>query len=120
MVRLINKLKLAQKPRTAFDSADIFINIQNGEATLDPIKLTGNAFSLEGRGKLHVRGDLDLRLTVHLGRGRLDVPILTNVVSGLGSQLVTIRIQGTPAYPQAKLEPLPFTRRSPLADPRRN
>ena len=119
VVRMVNVLKLSQKPRTAFDSADLAIALVNGDAMLDPIRLTGNAFSLEGGGKLHVQGDLDLRLQIRLGRDRFKVPLVTNAVYGLGSQFFTIRVQGTPAYPQFKLEPFPFTRRDPLSDQRR-
>ena len=44
----------ADRPRavgkTAFDSADVEFRIENGLTTFDPIKFTGNAFSLLGRG----------------------------------------------------------------------
>ncbi len=37
--------------KTAFDSADVTFTIAHGLSTLDPIKFTGNAFSLLGRAR---------------------------------------------------------------------
>ena len=48
--------------KSMFDSADVEFRIVNGEAILDPIKFTGSAFSLQGRGKRDPMGNLDLRL----------------------------------------------------------
>ena len=107
MLRLFNVLKLSPATKTAFDSADVAIAIQNGESLLDPIKLTGNAFSLLGRGKLDVQGDLDLRLKVILGRDRIRVPIVSDVLREASGQIFAIRVRGTPAYPKFTLEPLP-------------
>ena len=47
---------------------------QDGETTLDPVRLIGNAFSLDGRGKVDVRGELDLRLRPLPGRDSLQIP----------------------------------------------
>src|SRR5262249_16890526 len=67
-------IALSEVPRarvkTAFDSADVEFTISHGLSTLDPIKFTGNAFSLQGRGTLDPQANLDLRLRVLLGRDR--------------------------------------------------
>ncbi|MBV8382865.1 MAG: hypothetical protein JOZ63_09670 [Planctomycetaceae bacterium] len=106
VLRLFNVLK-QPTTKTAFDTAYVAIAIQNGESLLDPIKLTGNAISLLGRGKLDVRGDLDMRLKVILGRDRIRVPIVSGVLREATGQIFAIRVRGTPAYPKFMLEPLP-------------
>ncbi|HMF37330.1 MAG TPA: AsmA-like C-terminal region-containing protein, partial [Isosphaeraceae bacterium] len=51
---LNSNLSLLDSPRTSgktfFDSADVAFRIDHGTAILDPIKLTGSAFSLQGSG----------------------------------------------------------------------
>ena len=56
------------------DSADVAFRIDHGTAILDPIKFTGGAVSLQGRGTRDPLGDLDLRLRVLYGRDRFHLP----------------------------------------------
>ena len=107
LLRLVKKLNLSAATKTAFDSADLAISIQDGESVLDPIKLTGNAFSLQGEGRLDIRGDLDLRLKPLYGRDRVHIPILSDALREASGQLFVIRVQGPLAYPGFKIEPLP-------------
>jgi hypothetical protein len=102
---LSKKILLSDSPRgaakTAFDSADVDFKISHGLSTLDPIKFTGNAFSLRGKGTLDPQGNLDLKLDVLLGRDRFHIPGVSS------SPLVIAHVQGTPTYPQFRLEFLP-------------
>ena len=60
--------------KTAFDSADVSFTIAHGLSTLDPIKFTGNAFSLLGRGTLDPQANPELPLLALLGRQLLRHP----------------------------------------------
>jgi hypothetical protein len=97
--------------KTAFDSADVAFTISHGLSTLDPIKFTGNAFSLQGRGSLDPQANLDLRLRVLLGRNRYSIPVLSDLIREAGGQFLIVHVTGTPAYPDFKLEPLPQLKR---------
>ena len=99
--------------KTAFDSADVAFTISHGLSTLDPIKFTGNTFSLQGRGTLDPLANLDLRLRVLLGRDRFPIPILSDIIREAGGQFLIVRVTGTPTYPDFKLEPLPQLKRDP-------
>jgi hypothetical protein len=99
------------KIKTAFDSADVNFTIAHGLWSLDPIKFTGNAFSLQGRGTLDPQANLDLRLEVLLGRDRWHVPLLSDVTREASAQLLIVRVKGTPSYPDPKLEPFPQFKR---------
>jgi hypothetical protein len=107
VLRLFNFLKLSPATKTAFDSADVTFSIRDGETSLTPIKLTGNAFSLQGRGRLGVQGDLDLRLNILYGRDRIHLPIISDALREASGQLFVVRVLGTPSYPKFKLEALP-------------
>jgi hypothetical protein len=106
-LRLVNILRLPTATKTAFDSADVAISVRNGDAYLDPIKFTGNAFSLQGKGVLGVQGDLDLRLNVLYGRDRMHIPVLSDLVREASGQILIVHVKGTPANPAFKLEAMP-------------
>ena len=97
--------------KTAFDSADVAFTISHGLSTLDPIKFTGNAFSLLGRGTLDPQANLDLRLPVLLGRDRFHIPILSDLAREAGGQILGVHVTGTPANLNYKLEALPQLKR---------
>ena len=106
-------LRLAKIPnfspatKTAFDSADIAWKIQNGKSLLEPIRLTGDAFSLLGRGTMDVQGELDVKLRVIYGRDKLRLRLVSDAIREAGGQFLVVRITGTPAFPSIKLDPLP-------------
>jgi hypothetical protein len=106
-LRLVNLLNLSPMTKSAFDSAYLALVIRNGESYLDPIKFTGNAFSLQGRGTMGVQGDLDLRLHVLYGRDQLHLPIFSDALREASGQFFLVRVLGTPSYPKFKLEALP-------------
>ena len=108
---LKKNLTLADTPRnpgkTAFDSADVAFTIVQGVSTIDPIKFTGNAFSLQGRGTLDPQGNMDLRLNVLLGRDRFHIKGLSDVLREASGPFLMAHVWGTPTFPQYQLEFFP-------------
>ena len=104
---LLKVLRLSPATKTAFDSADVAFRIENGKTWIDPIRFTGDAFSLQGRGTLDVRGDLDLRLHVLFGRDRFHLLLVSDALREASGQLFLVRIRGTPSLPKFRLEPIP-------------
>jgi hypothetical protein len=102
----------ADRPRTpgktAFDSADVAFTIAHGLTTFDPIKFTGNAFSLQGQGTMNPQGNLDLRLNVLFGRDRLHIPLVSDLAREASTPILIARVTGTPSYPHFEIEPLPL------------
>jgi hypothetical protein len=107
---LNNNLSLLDSPRisgkTAFDSADVEFRVDHGTAILDPIKFTGSAFSLQGRGTRDPLGNLDLKLKVLYGRGRR-LPIVSDLMREASGQFLIVRVLGTPSSSRFTLEALP-------------
>jgi hypothetical protein len=93
--------------KTAFDSADIIFTISNGMTTFDPIKFTGNAFSLMGRGTLDPQGYMDLRLNLLWGRDRFHIPLVSDFARRASSQFFIAHVRGTPSNFKTVVEPLP-------------
>ena len=93
--------------KTAFDSADVSFSISNGHTTFDPIKFTGNAFSLLGKGTLDPQWNMDLRLNLLWGRDRFHVPLVSDFARRASSPFFIARVTGTPTNFKYVLEPLP-------------
>jgi AsmA-like C-terminal region len=109
---LNKKLTLADTPRnpgkkTAFDSADVAFTITQGVSIIDPIKFTGNAFSLQGRGTLDPQGNIDLRLNVLLGRDRFHIKGVSDLLREASGPFLMAHVWGTPALPQYQVEMFP-------------
>ncbi|WP_165232614.1 AsmA family protein [Aquisphaera insulae] len=97
--------------KTAFDSADVAFRINQGTAILDPIKLTGTAFSLQGNGKRDPMGNLDIRLKVLYGRDRLHLPVVSDLVREVSAQIFMVHLTGTQSNPSFSGEALPQIQR---------
>ena len=104
---LLKLLRLSPATKTAFDSADVAFRIENGKTLVDPIRFTGDVFSLHGRGTLDVQGDLDLRLHVLLGRDRFHLLLVSDALREASGQFFLVRVRGTPAFPKPDPRTLP-------------
>jgi AsmA-like C-terminal region len=94
--------------KTPFDSADVVFTIAHGLTTFDPIKFTGNAFSLQGQGTMNPQGNLDLQLNVLWGRDQLHIPLLSDLTREASTPILIVKVEGTPSYPQYGITPLPL------------
>ena len=93
--------------KTAFDSADVNFSVSGGTTTFDPIKFTGNALSLLGRGTLDPQGYLDLRLNLLWGRDRFHIPLVSEFARRASTPFFVAHVKGTPSNLQFGFEPLP-------------
>jgi hypothetical protein len=111
-IDLLNRnLSLLNSPRpmgkTLFDTADVEFRIDHGTSILDPIKLTGSAVSLQGKGRRDPLGNFDLWLNVLYGRDRFHLPVLSDLMREAGAQILVVRMLGTLSNPKFTLQPLP-------------
>ncbi len=107
-IRLAPADRVRTPAKTAFDSADVTFTVSHGLTTFDPIKFTGNAFSLLGQGTLDPQGNLDLRLNVLWGRDRFHFPVLSDFTREASTPFLICHVLGTPSAPQYDFVPLPL------------
>ena len=107
-LRLFKLLNLSKATKTAFDTADVAMHVRDGRTSLDPIQLTGDAFSLRGAGTLDAQGDLNLRLRLLFGRDSWHVRGLSDLIREASGNIFDIHVTGPVASPQYKLEALPI------------
>ena len=108
-LRLFNVLQLAKDTRAAFDTANVKFRIKDGETDLEAVQFFGNAFSLDGRGGVDVRGELDLKLRFLAGRDSLHVPFFSDLTRELSGQILVVRAFGPVGSPSFRPEALPVT-----------
>jgi hypothetical protein len=97
--------------KSAFDLADVEFQIDHGTAILDPIKFTGNAFSLQGKGSRDPLGNLDIQLKVLYGRDRFHLGVVSDLMREASGQIFIVHVQGTSANPVFRPEALPQVQR---------
>ena len=107
ILSLLKLLNRSPATKTAFDSADVFLTVENGKTVFDEVVLTGNAVSLRGNGTMDVQGDLDLKLPVVYGRDRMHLRGISDLVREASGKLMVVTVKGTPSFPKPKLELLP-------------
>ena len=103
-LRFINVAKRAKDNKAAFDSAEAIFRVKDGETTIDPVRIVGNAFSLTGKGTVDVRGMINLKLEISPGRDSLHFPLLSDLGRGLGAQIFSVRVQGPVSSPTFRPE----------------
>lgn len=100
--------RLPPPSRTAFDSGDVAFHIQDGRAMVDTIQLSGDAFSLDGRGTVDLTDtEMDLRLRLLYGRSRPRLGRFNELMREASGGIFDVRVTGTPSFPRITPEALP-------------
>jgi len=107
-LRLFKLLNFSRATKTAFDTADVALRVRDGKTFLDPIQLTGDAFSLRGLGTLDPQGDVDLRLRLLYGRDAWHIRGLSDLISEASGKIFDIHVTGAVGSPRIRLEALPL------------
>lgn len=107
VLRLVKLLNLSPATKTAFDSADVRLLVVDGRTYLNPIQLTGDAFSLRGAGTLDLQGDLDLRLRVLFGRDAFHIRGISDAFREVSGKIFDIHVTGPAGSPNFQLQALP-------------
>ncbi len=107
MVALLKILSVRLPNTKAFSSSDIRFRIEGEHVYFDQLDFNGDAVSLLGKGEMDLQQNLRLTFHAILGRGELNMPIVREVFSGAGKQIMLIHVGGTPQSPEMRREALP-------------
>ena len=107
-LQIVKLLNFSRPTKTAFDTADVALRVRDGKTFLDPIQLTGDAFSLRGHGTLDPQGDVDLRLRLLYGRDAWHIRGLSDLISEASGKIFDIHVTGPVGSPRVKPEALPL------------
>lgn len=95
MIRLLKLLSIRQPDPTAFSTADIDYRIQGAHVYFDRIDFNGDAISLLGQGAMDFQTAIQLAFHAQVGHGRIQIPLLQEVLGGASKQILLIYVNGT-------------------------
>ncbi len=107
MVALLKILSTRRPDRNAFSKADIDFRIEGEHIYFDQIDFSGDAVSLLGKGEMDMQHNIQLAFHAIVGRGELNVPVVSQVFSGASQQIMMIRVGGTLQEPEMRRDPFP-------------
>lgn len=107
MIALLKILSVRLPDTKAFSSSDIRFRIEGEHVYFDQLDFNGDAVSLLGKGEMDLQQNLRLTFHAILGRGELNMPIVREVFSGAGKQIMLIHVGGTLQNPEMRREALP-------------
>jgi hypothetical protein len=110
MIALLKILSVRSPDRTAFSESQMSFVVQGPHLYFDPITFTGDAISLEGKGEMDFQTVLHLQFHARLGRNKLDLPLIKDLLGGASEQIMTIHIDGPLQDPVTKKVAFPGLR----------
>jgi hypothetical protein len=103
-LQLLKSSQVETPDNTAFDEGSIDFSIQGSDIECHRIELNGDAISLIGNGRANLNQELDLNFYTVLGRNRLYLPLVSDLVHAGSQQLLWISVKGTAEKPQLTRE----------------
>ena len=97
MVRLLRELRIKETDPDAgmFRSMDVGFRLEGLHMFLNSVVFEGGAVSLHGDGIMRLDNrQVDLTMKTRLGNRRTQIPVLSDIIGGVGDQLVQLRVTG--------------------------
>ena len=110
MVRLLRELRIKESDPNAgmFSSMDVDFRLSGMDMFLNSVIFEGGVISLHGNGKIRLDNrQVDLTMRTLLGNRRTQIPILTDLIGGVGAQLVQLKVTGPLSDPAVTRVALP-------------
>jgi len=107
VVALLKILSVGEADQTAFTTSDIDFTIHGGHVYFPRIAFGGDAFSLEGYGRMDLDKSIQLTFRSLLGRPEWQWPVIGELLGGASEQLMVIHVGGTLDNPVQYREPFP-------------
>ena len=112
MIRLLKILSIRRPDPTAFSTADIRYRIEGNHVYFDRIDFSGDAVSLLGQGDMDFQTAIHLCFHAQVGRGRIQIPLLQEVLGGASQQIMLIYVGGTLQDPEVSRKAFPGVNRA--------
>lgn len=104
---LLKILNVGPLTRTAFDSSNIDFTIQGENIDFNRMEFIGDAISLIGNGKMNLDWEIDLNFYSVVGRGRIYIPLISELYRASSQKVLWINVIGTLDNPETHRQWLP-------------
>jgi hypothetical protein len=106
MIRMLNLLAV-RPDQGAFDSADVEFAIDGDRIPIRNLQLDGDLMSMQGRGSVNLRRELDLELVANVGRRGIVGALVRPFTQNQNANWMRIEVGGTTSNPQIR-PPMPL------------
>ena len=106
MIRLLNLLAV-RPDQGAFDSADMEFGIDGDRIPIRNLQLDGDLISMQGKGSVNFRRELDLKLVANVGRRGIVGALMRPFTQNQDANWMRIEVGGTTSNPQIR-PPMPL------------
>jgi hypothetical protein len=107
VMRLLNLFRVKRVDDVAFDSGDIFFNVNGENIDISRMEFNGDAISIIGNGRTNFDHDLDLNFYSVMGRNRINIPLISDLYRRSSQKFLWINVGGTAQNPKVSTEILP-------------
>ncbi|QEG23625.1 hypothetical protein [Mariniblastus fucicola] len=91
----------------AFDSGDIFFEVNGENIDVKRMEFNGDTISIIGNGQMNMNHDLDLNFYSVMGRNRINIPLISDLYRRSSQKFMWINVGGTAEDPKISKEILP-------------
>jgi hypothetical protein len=107
MTSLLKIVGVRQAELSAFSDSDFNFTVEGPHVYFNQINFNGDLISLEGRGEMNLDRAIRLTFRARLGRQRLNLPLVKDLLGGASEQIMLIHVAGTLDNPVTTKEPFP-------------
>ncbi|HBT76006.1 MAG TPA: hypothetical protein DEB39_03575 [Planctomycetaceae bacterium] len=96
MMKVLQVVSVGEVDKSAFSKADVVFRLQGKRVILDQVDFEGTTLSLTGtKGEMSLdTRSVKLMLGARLGNRRTQIPLLSDVIGGVGDQVMCLQIEG--------------------------
>jgi len=102
IVRLLRELRIRETAPDAgmFSRVEVDFHMLGWQMSLNPVILEGETIFLQGDGVVLLNSrEIDLTMKTRLGNRRMQIPVISDIIGGVGDQLVQLKITGPMSDP---------------------
>jgi len=107
VMRLLKLLQVRRLNDVAFDSGDIFFDVNGENIDINRMEFNGDAISIIGNGRMNMDHDLALNFYSVMGRNKINIPLISDLYRRSSQKFMWIKVDGTCQNPEITKEILP-------------
>ena len=107
VMRLLKLLQVRKLNDVAFDSGDIFFDVNGENIDINRMEFNGDAISIIGNGRVTLDHELDLNFYSVVGRNRINIPLISDLYRRSSQKFLWINVGGTSQDPEITQKILP-------------
>ena len=106
-MRILKLLNGGRVNDVAFDSGDIFFDVNGENIDINRMEFNGDVISIIGNGRMNLDHDIDLNFYSVAGRNKINIPLISDLYRRSSQKFLWINVGGNLQNPKISKEILP-------------